>query len=250
MTPDQVSLWIVNFKRSDALHATLRSWLASYPFTDVNVIMNDPTSPDVRIPDVKVWRNIFHHPLETSSIAHSWNQCMHHTFLTRDWCLMSQDDVEVVPGWHELITPAYDTYVAPVGDTVQLQSLAGFRQVGWFDERFRAVGGPEADYLLRMLRTYPDQLSAHDEHVWQLRHNDVGLAHHWRAAPKVGEVAATRAAFNVPLAWRECFVRWVEKWGVGVDELMCSQLYDTPCRWDEIDWYPSFTRRLEELGRI
>ena len=179
---------------------------------------------------------------------------MLHTFEKRDWCLMSQDDVMVDPGWANLIRDEDDffTYIAPVGDTIQLQSIEGFNRVGWFDERFRAIGGPEADYLLRMLQTYPDNLSVHDEHVWQLSHNDVGLADYWKAAPMVGEVLATRLAHNMPLANTECFARWIQKWGMGVDELFLKNEYGTATRqpgWDEIDWYPSFTRRLEELGR-
>ena len=252
ITPDNVSLWIVNFQRQDALFRTLNGWLGTFPFKDVNVIMNDPTMPDpanVHYPKIKVWRNIFRESWETGSIAWCWNQAMRHTFLTHDWCLMSQDDVDVYHGWDQLITDQYDTYIAPVGDTVMLQSLPGFNRVGWFDERFRAIGGPEADYVLRSMRTIPERVSIHDEHVWQLRHNDVGLANYWKPHPREGEVAATRANYNVPLSGPECFGRWVEKWGVGVDEMMCSHAWHTKPIWPEIDWYPAFTRRLIERGR-
>lgn len=253
--PDDVSLWIVNFKRLDALHQTISDWLNSFDFDVVNVIANDPTTDFSHIretyPQVMIWPNIFREPWETGSIAWCWNMCMRHTFLHRDWCLMSQDDVLITPGWDELITDDFWTYVAPVGDTIQLQSLTGFNHVGWFDERFRAIGGPEADYILRMMQTYPERLSAHDEHVWQLRHNDVGLANHWRAAPMVGEVRATRMAHNMPLSNDECFARWNQKWGINVDDLLTSRRYDTERQpgWDEIDWYPAFTRRLAKLGR-
>lgn len=254
MTPDEVSLWIVSFQRQETLHRTISGWLASFPFETVNVIANDPAvsyaDAMARWHQVKVWRNIFRDSRETGSIAWCWNQCMRHTFETRRWCLMSQDDVVVVPGWPERVTGEYWTYVAPVGDTVQLQSLEGFNATGWFDERFRAIGGPEADYLLRSLHAVPGKLSAHDEHGWQLRHNDVGLAEYWRAAPRDGEVAATRAAFNEQFADAECFERWKQKWGVPVDELMTrpGEAVRQP-GWDEVDWYPSFTRRLAELGR-
>lgn len=256
-TPGNVSLWIVSFRRLDALHRTVSDWLASFDFDEVNIIANDSTVNYASIIDafphvVRVWPNIFRSSWETGSIAWCWNMCMRHTFLERDWCLMSQDDVEITPGWHELIDDHKVTYVAPVGDTVMLQSLAGFNAVGWFDERFRAIGGPEADYVLRMLQTYPDKLSAHDEHVWQLRHNDVGLAGYWHSAPREGEVLATRNRFNVPLANVECFGRWNQKWGEHVDTLLTEHHYDAVRRpgWDEIDWYPSFTRRLSEVGRV
>jgi len=256
VTPEQVSLWIVSFRRLTTLHATIGGWLASFPFDAVNVIANDPTvgytAIEAEYPQVRVWRNIFRSTWETGAIAWCWNQCMRHTFEHRDWCLMSQDDVLVSPGWHERISGAYDTYIAPAGDTVQLQSLAGFNATGWFDERFRAIGGPENDYLLRALQECPDRLSVHDEHIWELRHNDVGLAQFWQAAPKQGEVLATRCEFNVPYAGSECFDRWTAKWGVHVDDLFAERQYGAARRrpgWDEIDWYPSFTRRLTELGR-
>jgi hypothetical protein len=255
VTPDEVSLWIVSFRRLATLSATIKGWLESFKFETVNLIANDPTVDYSEIeavyPQVKIWRNIFRSSWETGSIAWCWNQCMRHTFETRDWCLMSQDDVVVLPGWHELITSTYDTYIAPHGDTVQLQSLAGFNATGWFDERFRAIGGPEADYELRALQTCPDRLSVHDEHVWQMRHNDIGLDRFWRGAPKIGEVMETRQNFNGPYHDAECFARWTQKWGIGVDELFTRQQFDTQRQpgWEEIDWYPAFTRRLTELGR-
>jgi hypothetical protein len=254
VNPDEVSLWITSFRRQEALHGTVSGWLRSFPFEEVHVIANDPgadySAVQAQWPQVKIWRNVFRSQWETGSIAWCWNQAMRHTFETRRWCLMSQDDVAVAPGWPELVTDDYDTYVAPHGDTVQLQSLAGFNAVGWFDERFRAIGGPEADYLLRCFQAIPERLSAHDEHGWQWRHNDVGLADYWRGMPKTGEVGATRAAYNEKFADAECFARWNAKWGEHVDSLM-THAKDAQRQggWDEIDWYPSFTRRLRELGR-
>lgn len=255
MTPGEISLWIVAFRRLGALRRTVSDWLASFPFEEVNIIANDPLydysqlySEFPRV--VRWWPNMFRSGWETGSIAWCWNQCMRHTFETRRWCLMSQDDVAVTPGWDTLISEQYLTYVAPVGDTVQLQSLEGFNAAGWFDERFRAIGGPEADYLLRAYQAYPERLSAHDEHAWNWQHNDVGLADHWHGVEKAGEVAQTRSQYNTPFADAECFGRWNAKWGVHVDDLM-KRPADAQRQpgWDEIDWYPSFTRRLHELGR-
>ncbi len=254
MSPDEISLWIVSFRRLETLRTTIGDWLASFPFEQVNVIANDPGVDYGQIcaqyPQVKIWRNIFRSGWETGSIAWCWNQCMRHTFETRNWCLMSQDDVLVKPGWHEL-TWDYDYYLAPVGDTVQLQSLAGFSAIGWFDERFRAIGGPEADYELRALLSCPDRVSVHDEHVWQMRHNDVGLARFWAGAAKVGEVLQTRQDYNGPYHDTECFARWEQKWGMGVDELFLGgyQRAQRQPGWEEIDWYPAFTARLAALGR-
>jgi hypothetical protein len=103
-----------------------------------------------------------------------------------------------------------------------------------------------------MMQAYPTRLSAHDEHVWQMRHNDVGLSDFWKPSPRAGEVAATRAQYNVPYADKECFERWNAKWGVHVDTLFCNRMYGVRRvpGWEEIDWYPSFTRRLKEMGRL
>jgi len=255
VTPDQVSLWIVSFRRLDALRQTVTDWLASFPFEEVNVIVNDPAvdyaTVGMEFPQIRWWPNLFRDGWETGSIAWCCDQCMRDTFGTKNWCVMSQDDNQIRPGWDALVNDQYDFYGAPHGDSVQWQSQAGFRAMGWFDERFRAIGGPEADYVLRALQAIPDRSSIHDEHVWQMRHNDVGLAEHWFLQPKVGEVIDTRMAYNVPFATEECFVRWIEKWGRDVDRLFLDHAYDTPRKpgWDEIDWYPSFTRRLTELGR-
>lgn len=254
LNPKDVSLWIVSFRRLGALGSTIRDWLNSFPFETVNVIANDRavdySGIEARWPQVKIWKNEFQ-PWQPGSIAWCWNTCMLNTFMERDWCLMSQDDVEVVPGWDHFITGEYWTYVAPVGDVVQLQSINGFEQVGWFDERFRAIGGPEADYALRMRQAYPDRLSIHDDHVWWWRHNDVGLDYYWRAQPRVGEIAATRHEFNEAFADVECFDRWMQKWGVHVDLQMKDPISATrSLGWEEIDWYPAFTRRLRELGRL
>lgn len=252
--PDDVDLWLVSYQRPETLRETITQWLASFPFTRVTVIANDPTldyTPFIRdlATPVIVKHNIFRHGWETGSIAWCWNQAMRGTFLERTWCLMSQDDVDVKPGWADLITDDYISYVAPHGDTVQLQSREGWRRVGWFDERFRAIGGPEADYLLRMLQTYPDLLSAHDEHVWQLRHNDVGLANHWRIAPRDAHGQELRYHHNQHFANAECFVRWMEKWGEHVDDLFVNQHYGATRNpgWDELDWYPSFSEHLRSM---
>lgn len=229
--------------------------MRSFPFDQVNIIANFPQDFHSFLGEfpIKVWSNVFRQDWHTGSIAWCWNQAMLHTFEERDWCVMSQDDVGVIPGWDALINNSdFDTYIAPHGDVVQVQSLTGFARVGWFDERFRAIGGPEADYLLRLLRCRPDLLSVHDEHIWQLRLNDIGLASHFLNVPKSGELAVTRFEHNESFADAECFDRWVQKWGCGVDDLFLSHDYHHARNpgWDEIDWYPSFTRRMVSLGRL
>jgi hypothetical protein len=260
-TPENVSLWIVSYRRIELLKETIRQWQASYPFTDGHIIANDPT---VDYSEIEArYGGVFqiHYNLRPAwmagSIAQCWNIAMLHTFDARDWCLMSQDDVTVKPGWDKLVE-AHDfwTYIAPIGDVIQLQSLDGFNHVGWFDERFRVIGGPEADYVLRIMQTYPDKASIHDHHPWALYHNDVGLQTYWEGTYKQPgtEHEETWKMHRWDLA-DECFNRWVDKWGGDVNEMMIdavrtgSYAFHRRPGWDELDWYPHFTRRLHELGR-
>jgi hypothetical protein len=261
--PHNVSLWIVSYRRLNLLHSTLLQWTRSYPFLDVHVIANDPT---VDYSDIEaaqyggvltIHRNL-RPPWMAGSIAQCWNIAMLHTLDTRDWCLMSQDDVTVRPGWDKLVE-AHDfwTYIAPIGDVIQLQSLDGFNAVGWYDERFRAIGGPEADMVLRIMQTYPDKASIHDHHPWHLYHNDIGMLSFWDGTTKQPgtEHEDTWKMHRWGLADKECFGRWRDKWCEDVNELMIEAVqtgdWYQPRQpgWDEIDWYPHFTQRLRELGR-
>jgi hypothetical protein len=260
--PDNVSLWIVSYRRIELLKETIRQWQASYPFTDGHIIANDPA---VDYAEIEArFGGVFkiHYNLRPSwmagSIAQCWNIAMLHTFDQRDWCLMSQDDVTVNPGWDKLITNDYWTYIAPIGDVIQLQSLDGFNSVGWYDERFRAIGGPEADMVLRIMQAYPEQASIHDHHPWHLYNNDVGLQPYWESTYKQpgSEHEDTWKMHRWGLADEECFGRWNQKWGKDVNELLinCVQTGDWSLAerrpgWEEIDWYPHFTRRLVELHR-
>ena len=36
---------------------------------------------------------------------------------------------------------------------------------------------------------------------------------------------------------------------IHIDDLFLAEDYDCPKNWKEIDWYPSFTNKLVELGR-
>jgi len=250
--PDNVSLWIVSYKRKDALLKTVASWVESYPFKDINIVSNYPQDFSfLNRYNVTVWPNVFRPHWLTGSLAWCWNQAMLNTFAEKDWCIMSQDDVTVLPGWDQRIEsfPDYLTYIAPHGDVIQIQSIEGFNKIGWFDERFRAIGGAEADYLLRIMRSYPDLASIHDEHVWRLFHNDIGLAEFFINSEKIEEVLETRVEHNLKFADKECFIRWRQKWGEEVDKIFLDKNYNLERVWYEIDWYPAFTENLLATGR-
>ncbi len=257
ITPKNCKLWIVNYKRHNELIKTVDLWLNSFDFEEINIISNhSQLKVDIFQPNVREKINIFHnwhrHDWMIGSIAQCWNLGMLHTFNNpyKEWVILSQDDNIILKGWDETINNSnYDTYIAPHGDTIQILSFNTFKKIGWFDERFRTIGGPEADYLLRLIRNTPDSISVHDDHIWKMRHNLVGLEKYFFLQERNNNILQTRTQ-NVEFSQQECFNRWIEKWNIPVDELFLSKNYHVKCNFREIDWYPSFTRHLNQQGRL
>jgi len=256
LTPENTKLWIVNYKRPEEVKRTIQDWLNSFPFQEVNVISNHSSDGNINQKDYPVPINIYHQwqreDWEYGALAQCWNLCMKKTFITHDWCVMSQDDNKITPGWADKINATnYEFYVAPHGDSIQIQSLEGFKYMGFFDERFRALGGPESDYILRCLRSRPEIMSIYDRHVWQMRHNTVGLEDHFELN-HTQEVMNIRWG-NVLLSEPECFQRWIDKWGKAIDPLFIERDYyrEMKTGWErEINWYPSWTGHMQNLGRL
>ncbi len=260
ITESNSSLWIVNYKRPAELYDTIKGWLYSFPFQEVNVICNGGKSLTDEVIDnfsvpVNLYNNWQNAEWEVDSLAQCWNVAMKKALLEKDWVVLSQDDVHITPGWHDKINESdYDIYIAPHGDVVQIISLEGFKKVGWFEERFRAIGGAENDYLLRCLKSIPERLSVHDNHIWQMRHNDVGLADHFSSNHT--QVALQTRQRNLQFANAECFERWRQKWGgmqfPYIDQLFLNKEYHRQRNpgWEELDWYPSWTLQMKRLGRL
>ena len=86
-----------------------------------------------------------------------------------------------------------DLYLAPGGDTVFLFNRRVFREVGWFDERFRGIGFHEWDWETRaILGVGQDRVVIEDKHGWYF--NAVGLDEQWlradrNAPPTYGQAA-------------------------------------------------------------
>lgn len=257
ITPQNSKLWIVNYKRHEELTNTINYWLKSFDFEEVNIISNHSSlKKDIFPEEIKNKINIFHnwhrHDWMIGSIAQCWNLAMLHTFheSNKNWVVLSQDDNIISRGWDEKINNSnYDTYIAPHGDTIQILSFDTFRKNGWFDERFRTIGGPEADYLLRLIRNTPNTISVYDNHEWKMRHNLVGLEKHFFLQDRNNNILDTRKQ-NVEFSQRECFDRWIEKWNIPVDQLFLEKKYNVKCNFPEIDWYPSFTKYLINEGRL
>lgn len=255
--PSNVDLWICNFKRPVELQLTIEGWLDSFDFEIVNVISNHSSlqdssqlAPHIR-DKVKVWYHWNREDFECGSLAENWNIACKKTFVKKGWVILSQDDLIIKSGWSEKVKNCeYKYFLAPAGDVMQIQHISSFSKLGWRDEIWRSPGGPEADLLIRAMRICPDEISVHDEHVWKLFHNDIGLAEHFSSNHT--DAALETRKHNVELSEEECFKVFREKYGKHVDDLMIAKEYDTPYQpgFKDRDFYPSYTKHLRKLGLL
>lgn len=257
LTKENTALWIVNYKRPQAVRDTVTMWYNSFDFEEINIIANHPSIelswfPDHIQPKIKIHYNWHRPEWMAGSLAQCWNTAIIHSLVEKEWVILSQDDLNVFQGWADCINnSSYDYYMCPIGDMCQILSLEGFKKIGWFDERFRAIGGCEADYELRAISQCPESVSMYDDHYWKMRHNTVGLENYIKDY-KTPEVMETRFAHNLPLSGTECFDRWDQKWGKYVDNVFYEKDYYRSRNpgWEEIDWYPAWTRHMKSIGRL
>lgn len=264
-TPDNVELWISNWKRKDLINGFTREWLDSFDFERVNIITNhssvtiDDFDSDVR-PKVKIWNNVMRHDSAIGPLNENYNQAYVHTFLSgKKYCICAHDNMHIKAGWDQIIRETdYDLYIAPQGDQVHLITLDGLRQFGWWDERYTTNGNHEIDYLVRAYRTAIHsgaRASIVDlHHMWPhstesstlpglthnkvLSYNSVGLEHHWVRANKndVTQVGSRGHLLNKVYGWND--VKWRSDGSypfanpASLDNIMAGPLVD------EIDWYP------------
>ena len=85
-TPNNVDLWISNWKRTDALNRTIRNWLDSFDFEIINIVTNhssvtiDSIDTDLQS-KVKMWPNHLRHDNAVGPQTILYNQMYIHTFL-------------------------------------------------------------------------------------------------------------------------------------------------------------------------
>jgi hypothetical protein len=229
----------------------VKDWAASFDFTRINILSNhSELSLDhlsgINLPEVRIIHNKIRPDWMLGSLPECWNACYLWAFSEgKEWVICSQDDNFIKPGWDQCIQESnYDSYWAPAGDCIHVMSFTEFKRIGWWDERFRIPGGGEQDYQLRQLRESPSTVSIYDDHPWRLRHNIVGLQDYWGMQGRTGEIMEVRDEHS-KLWWKECYDRWNEKWGVWINDLFESRnWHGVQPAWPEIDWYPSFTRKM------
>ncbi len=184
LSQDNFAIYIVTYNRSQALNKSIRGYLESLPFIPPITVISNHSVCQIEA-DLQPHVNLIYNRLRPDEswgyLGRNWNQCFQLGLRQYDWLLCSQDDVQITPGWLDLIeSTSFDFYLAPLGDTRFLLNRSAFRRVGWFDEQFYGMGFHEHDYLLRVLNLIPNSATIVDLHPQQpIRHNDIGLDHYW-----------------------------------------------------------------------
>ena len=157
-TPENVEIWIDNWKRNELVNTIANSWLNTFPFERINFITNHSSvtieSFDESIRDkIKIWNNCLRHDLSRGPITKNINQAYIQTFLSKKkYCIFSHDSYYAENGWAEVIKNTnYDIYIAPQGDGFHIMTLDGLKKYGWWDERYSSIGWHEIDYIARIL---------------------------------------------------------------------------------------------------
>ncbi|MBS1722810.1 MAG: hypothetical protein JSS66_07510 [Armatimonadetes bacterium] len=254
--PQNVELFIVNYRRHKEVHNTVVNWLETFPFERINVIDNHGSLT------LEVFREEDRDKIRIlrtgrpdwmlGSLAECWNMAYCHTFPTRDWVVCSQDDVVVKHGWADCVEKSgFATLFAPKGDMIHVNSIDGFNFYGWWDERFRTIFYQESDYMLRCMKKLPEFVSVCDLHHWELRHNHIGLDSYFMASERTEEVLETGDR-TATLTGEDIGQMWNSKWGRSPLEIFTQDREFPECAWvpAEVDWYPSVTHALKQSGRL
>ncbi len=159
-TPNNIEIWIDNWKRKNVIGFAAKSWLDSFPFEKINVIVNHSSVTIEDFPDeikdrIKLWPNVLRHDSSKGPINKNINQAYVQTFLSKKkYCIFLHDSYYVKPGWEKCVIESdYDFYSAPQGDGFFICTLQGLKTFGWWDERYSSIAHwHEIDFLCRALR--------------------------------------------------------------------------------------------------
>jgi hypothetical protein len=258
--PDNVDIWILNWKRPSELNQTIREWLNSFNFNIINVMVNHSSIDEKSIDSdliskVKLWKNVMRNDNSLGPLARSINESYVHTFLSgKKYCICAHDGMNIKPGWDELIKNSnFDLYFAPQGDQIHIITLDGLKKFGWWDERYASNGNHELDYISRALRKClfeGGKASLVDIHHWEpnlkytkgtnLSYNDVGLSNYWKRMnlQKTPQLGPKGNYFQ-----NSCDKWQYIKWGCNSPHINGYQttikgIIDGPIIKEEIDWYP------------
>jgi hypothetical protein len=248
-----LSIWVNTYNRPDELNANLKSLQSSVgDLFEVNVISNH-SKVDLReeYGNLKVYHNTLRPDHSWGYLSRNWNQCYYLGLESHKYVLVTQDDMIFKDGWLELINDndPYGFYSAPIGDLAHLTCRDTFLNVGWWDERFVGIDFQDYDYINRVLTAQDVNPSIVDKGL-ELYKNDIGLAKYWLGKGFDGTLDRPRGAEKVHNRMNRMLLG--KKKGMDVADMpLChknAQWRATKkCVDDEIDWYPWFTARMQNV---
>lgn len=158
-TPDNIDLWMFNWKRKDQIDGFVRQWLNTFDFDVLNLVVNHSSvsindfGSDIRH-KIKIWNNVMRHDNAIGPITTLYNHVYMHTFLSgKKYCLCVHDNMDISTGWDDIIRHSdFELYLAPQGDQIHLMTLGGLRHFGWWDQRYAHNFDFETDFIMRVLR--------------------------------------------------------------------------------------------------
>ncbi len=251
-TPDNIEFWIDNWKRKHVINSICKAWLDSFPFTKINIIVNNSTIDenvfDESIRDrLKLWKNVMRHDVSRGPITKNINQAYIHTFLSKKkYCVFIHDDLMPREDWFvPIINSDYHFYMVYC-DQFQIQTVKGLQSVGWWDERYATLGWHEIDYMNRAWRASQSDKSfktslidahaafPHEYFVDGKSYNSVGLENYmWRldhtTVPQIGPTKNQYFSDQQQL-WNKIKWQGHAPWS--------KHSLDNGPSVDEINWYP------------
>lgn len=268
--PENIEIWIDNWKRKEIINTVANSWLDSFPFEKINIVTNHSSVTiddfDEKIKDkIKIWNNCLRHDLSRGPITKNINQAYVHTFLSnKKYCIFAHDSYVAEFGWHEIINNTnYCFYSAPQGDGFHIMTLDGLKKYGWWDERYSTMGWHEIDYLARILinnvkNNTHNTASIVDIHeVWgniknitdnnRLFYNDCGLQNYIKRFDKSKIIqligSKNENFYTKSNKWHNR--KWKYPFSPNTSIL---NLNNGPLE-DELDWYPWFDINSLDVDR-
>ena len=171
------SVFIVTYKNEDLLNKCVESIIVA-----ANSLIDDDISicvlnnhSDIKLPEefknVHVINNNARPSFSTGHLARSWNQCILHGFKDIDnpdcdVLILAQNDVVFK---HDFFIDCkanlekYKYIQYGRGDELQVMTPDSVKAIGLYDERFCNIGFQEADYFLRAVLLYKDNVSINDD---------------------------------------------------------------------------------------
>ena len=190
MKKERVKLFIVTYKRTPALHVTLRQifndtdFMEVYPDAEVTIINNHSNfylHPFFVNKGVKVLHNETRPDWSCGNLGRNWNEALLHGFKNlknpdADIVITLQNDVIFHPKWGSNLKKMLEKYtfvVGAIGDSVCAWRPEAVKKIGLWDERFVSISHKEADYYIRAImynkekscigdRAHQRFLNAHD----------------------------------------------------------------------------------------